>query len=307
MVLEAARAGAQAVKFQTFVPERLVSPLQAERLAVLRRFQLSRDQFAELAGLARDQGLAFLSTPFDPDSARFLDRLVPAFKIASGDNDFWPLLEAVAATGKPVLLSTGLSGLAQVRRSLDFLREAWAGSGVEGRAVVMHCVSSYPTPAEEANLAALGPLAGLGQTVGYSDHTLGIEAAVMAVALGARVVEKHFTLDKRLSDFRDHQLSADPEEMAELVRRVRLAESLLGGGGKGLRECEREVAVAARRSVVAGRDLPAGTVLGLDDLDWLRPGGGLPPGGERELIGRRLAAAKRCGEMILPDDLTPEG
>lgn len=303
MIGRAAEAGAGAVKFQTIVPERLVSPKEEKRLAVLRRFQLSYEQFAGLAATARKAGVLFLSTPFDIESAAFLTPLVPAFKIASGDNNFFPLIRIIADAGKPILLSAGLAGLDEVRRTKEFIEGIWAKQGVKPGLAILHCVVSYPTPTREANLLSIRRLASLGAVVGYSDHTLGIEAAVLSVALGARIVEKHFTISKTHSDFRDHQLSADPADMAELVRRIREAEEMLGSGEKRVLEAEQPLAVAARRSIVAARDLPAGTTLAWEDLDWLRPGGGLPPGRESELLGRRLIDDLTRGEMILPEKL----
>jgi N-acetylneuraminate synthase/N,N'-diacetyllegionaminate synthase len=162
---------------------------------------------------------------------------------------------------------------------------------------------SYPTPISDANLGAIRALATLGCTAGYSDHTLGIEAAVLSVALGARVIEKHFTLDKNLSEFRDHQLSADPDELAELARRVRDAEELVGSGTKRVMPAEESSLVGARRSIMAARDLPAGLVVSRADLTWLRPGGFLRPGQEGEIEGRRLTVAVRRGEPILLEHL----
>jgi sialic acid synthase SpsE len=302
LVRLAAQAGADAVKFQTIVPEKLVSPAETERVRQLRRFQLSYDQFTQLAGVAARHAILFLSTPFDLDSARFLDPLVPAFKIASGDNDFFPLLEIVARTGKPILLSVGLMDLEEVQRSKAFVERIWRGQGVRGELALLHCVVSYPTPPEQANLLAIRELQALGVTAGYSDHTLGIEAAVLSVALGARIVEKHFTIAKGHSDFRDHQLSADPAELAELVRRVRAAARLLGDGRRRPQPAELAAAPRVRRSIVAGRDLTPGTVLGPDDLSWVRPAGGLPPGREAELLSKTLIRPVRRGEWLLPAD-----
>lgn len=304
MIAAGAAAGVDAVKFQTIVPERLVAPTESARIAQLGRFAFSPAQFERLSEVARQHGVQFLSTPFDLGSVDMLDRLVPAFKIASGDNDWPALLRAVARTGKPVLLSTGLATLADVARAKATIEDEWARTGTAPGLAVLHCVSSYPTPAADANLAAMRALATLEATVGYSDHTLGVEAAVLSVALGARVIEKHFTLDHDQSDFRDHKLSADPGEMAELVRRVRLAESLLGDGTKRRLDCEAGVAAAARRSVHVTRDLPAGTVLAEDDLTALRPAGGIAAADMDDLVGRRLARAVSAGARL---DLTDLG
>lgn len=298
MVHAAAAAGVQAVKFQTIQPERLVSATQTARIEQLGRYAFSRDQFAELAGIASAAGAMFLSTPFTPDVVPWLDPLVPAFKIASGDNNFTPLLAAVAATGKPILLSTGMSDLAAIKQACTTI----GNDASAGEIALLHCVSAYPTPPEQANLRAIATLAReTGKVVGYSDHTLGVDAAVLSVALGARIIEKHFTLSKTQSDFRDHALSADPAEMEKLVRRVRLAQTLLGTGEKILQEGEMPTAAAARRSIVARAALPAGHLLAAADLDWLRPGGGLAPGQESLILGRCLTQAVARGEMIKPD------
>jgi len=298
MVHAAAAAGAQAVKFQTIQPERLISATQAARIEQLGRYAFSRDQFAELAGIARAAGTMFLSTPFTPDVVPWLDPLVPAFKIASGDNNFTPLLAAVAATGKPVLFSTGMTDLAAINQACRTIENV----APAGEIALLHCVSAYPTPPEQANLRAIATLAReTGKVIGYSDHTLGVDAAVLSVALGARIIEKHFTLSKTQSDFRDHALSADSAEMAELVRRVRLAQTLLGTGEKVLQEGEMPTAAAARRSIVARAALPAGHLLAAADFDWLRPGGGLAPGQESLILGRCLTQAVARGEMIKPD------
>jgi sialic acid synthase SpsE len=298
----AARAGAGAVKFQTIVPDKLVSPTQGDRIRQLEQFRLTYPQFEQLSRVARRHNVLFLSTPFDLDSARFLAPLVPAFKIASGDNNFFPLLREVARTGKPIILSTGLMDLAEVRASKAYIEDAWRAEGVRQELAVLHCVVNYPTAPQHANLLAIRELRQLGVTVGYSDHTLGIEAAVLSVALRARIIEKHFTISKTHSAFRDHQLSADPVELAQLVRRVREAEEMLGDGRPFARENEREIAPRVRRSIVAARDLPEGKVIAWEDLSWVRPGEGLAPGREPELLNRALVRAIRRGEKILPGD-----
>jgi N,N'-diacetyllegionaminate synthase len=301
MIGRAKEAGADAVKFQTIVPEKLASAADTARIAQLTRFQFSYAQFEALAKTAERAGITFLSTPFDIESVAALDPLVPAFKIASGDNDFFPLLEAVAGTGKPILMSTGLSDLDGVARAKRVIEAAWQRAGRRGDLALLHCVVSYPAAPADATLLAIRDLATLGCTIGYSDHTIGNAAAVLSVALGARVIEKHFTLDKNQSDFHDHKLSADPRDLAELVRRVREAEILLGSGGKRVLPCEAAVRERVRRGIAASRDLAPGTVVAASDLTWVRPRAGLAPGREAELIGRRLTVAIPRGAPILPE------
>ena len=302
MIIQAAAAGAGAVKFQSIVPEHLVAPDQPARLEQLRRYQLSVSDHEYLADVATKNNVMFLSSPFSLGFVDVLSSLVPAFKIASGDNDYVNLLQRVARTGKPVLLSTGMSNLDQVAFSVGTLTTAWADAGLDDPGlVILHCVSAYPTPAEETNLGAINALSRFGRLVGYSDHTLGIEAAVLAVALGARVIEKHFTLSRTLSAFRDHQLSAEPQEFKLLVERVRHANVLLGDGNKRVMPSETTTVSAARRSVCAARDLPAGSMVSVDDLICLRPGGGLTPGSESRLSGRRLLVSVSAGQQISLD------
>ena len=302
MIGRAAEAGVDAVKFQTFRTEHYVRRRDDARFERLKSFELSHDEFTKLAVVARQEGVIFLSTPFDLDSVRFLDTLVPAFKIASGDNTFYPLLEAVARTGKPIMLSTGLADTIRIRQAKAVIETAWAEIGVDPGVALLHCVSSYPVPPAQANLAAVGRLrAEFDCTIGYSDHTLGIEACRVAASLGARIIEKHFTLDKNHSQFRDHQLSADPGEMADVVQAVRQTETLLGSGGKCPQECEHSAERTMRRSIAAARDLACGAIITWEDITWVRPGGGLPPGKEHVILGRKLAKPVRGGDHITPE------
>lgn len=301
----AAECGADAVKLQTFRAREFVRPADTARYQRMARFELPADAVRRAQRAARDRGLLFISTPLDIPSVDLLRSLVDRFKIASGDNDHLPLIDRICATGLPIVLSTGMADLDGVRRMVRQIRDRWAEHGVRGELAVLHCVTSYPVPPEQANLAAIRTIEGAidGITVGYSDHTIGIDACVLAVALGARVVEKHFTIDKAYSDFRDHALSADPAELAELVRRVRAASAMLGSGEKVLQPAERELAVSARRAIVAAADLPAGHVLRASDLTWMRPADGLPPGEESRLVGRRLLRTVAFGDTLRPADV----
>jgi len=298
MIGQAAEAGADAVKFQTIIPEKLVSIKQQERIKQLKRYQLSYDEFAKLAGVAKKEGVIFLSTPFDIDSAIFLNDLVPGFKIASSDNNFFPLIDVISRTGKPIIMSTGLMNLDEIKKSALFIKNIWHENKVKQDLALLHCVTSYPTPLENASLSKIRELDKIAEVVGYSDHTLGIEAAVLSVAIGARVIEKHFTIDNHYSGFHDHQLSANPDDFKELVRRVRTAEIMLGRPGNLVFDTEQEAKQNARRSIVANRNLPAGHILKLEDLNWVRPGGGIRTGDEEKIIGRKLNCALKIGEKI---------
>lgn len=304
MVRRAAECGVDAVKFQTVRAEQLVSRADEARFRRLESFELGYDEFEQLSQLAHELGLLFISTPLDLASADALRPFVDAYKIASGDNDFFPLIDRVAQTGKPLIISTGASDEQLAVKVAEFVRRRWSESSTSGELALLHCISSYPAPAEEVNLRSIPYLAErCGCTIGYSDHTLGVEAAVLAVALGAELIEKHFTLDKNYSEFRDHQLSADPSEMTDLVQRVRQASSMLGRAEKRIQPCEESAADAIRRSIVAARDLAAGETVGWDDLKWIRPAGGLRPGQEDRIVGKKLKRAVSRDEQLLETDV----
>lgn len=295
----AADAGAGAVKLQTFDVRWFVRPSEPDRLERYGGFQLTPDEVRSLAERAHSRGVLFLSSPLDLGSVDLLEPLVDAYKVASGDNDFWPLLERIGATGKPVVLSAGLVDVAGVQAAKAALEAAGSGE-----VAVLHCVTAYPAPPASVNLAAMATLReAVGGTVGYSDHTLGLDACAAAAALGAEILEKHVTLRHDYSDFRDHQLSADPAELAELVRRVGEVRTLVGEPGKAPQPEEEALRAAVRRSIVAAGDFEAGHVLAPGDLTWLRPRDGLAPGQEDRLIGRALRRAVTFGETIRAEDV----
>lgn len=300
MVEAAADAGVDAVKFQTFKTRLFTSNADPARFERLTKFELSQDQFVQLERLARKRDLIFLSTPLDLESARFLEPIVDVFKVASGDNDFLPLITYVCGTGKPVIISTGLADLAHLQAIALLARDA----GADGRLAFLHCVCAYPAPPAEVNLRAIPMLAReLDCPVGWSDHTLGPDASLAAAAVGARIIEKHFTLDKNFSAFRDHQLSADPAEMRLIVDGVRRVEQLLGTAVKRVQPSEEPNLRAARRSIAAAAALPRGHRLAEADLIWVRPAVGLAPGQEHRLLARTLTRDVAAGEAITESDV----
>ncbi len=303
MIAAAANSGANAVKFQTIEPAQLVSSDQTERINQLTRFQFSRNEFEVLSEVADSHGVYFLSTPFHIEAVNWLNNIVPAFKIASGDCNYTKLLETIAQTGKPVLLSTGATTLEEVQESQETISNIHRSLGIEPRLVLLHCVVSYPTSDSDANLSALPDLAQLGATIGYSDHTIGTDAAVLSIGMGARVIEKHFTLDKNYSDFRDHTLSADPDEMTVLVERIRHAETLIGSLGKTVLGCEEGTRAAVRRSVHANKDLDPEHLLSSSDTICLRPSDGISPTQEATVAGRTLKQSVKAGLQIKDENL----
>ena len=301
LVHAAAESGADAVKFQTFQARLFSSNKDEARFKRLQGFELTYPEFKKLEELARSLGLLFMSTPLDMESAKFLAPIVDCFKIASGDNNFYPLIDEVCKAKKPLIVSTGMSDLAQIQKTVAFVEERISKDNL----ALLHCVSAYPAPEDDQlNLASIQFIAEkTGCITGYSDHTAGTRACLIATALGARILEKHFTLDKNFSEFRDHQLSADPKEMKFLVDEVRLMEKIIGTKSKELQECEKGVAAAARRSIVAGKELARGHRIEMSDLLWIRPPGGLEPGNESKLIGKTLKRDLPFGEMIQLSDI----
>ena len=305
MLVELAhQAGADAVKFQSYTPERFVAAADAERLARIRRFQLDLADHHKVAKRAAELGMAFFSTPVTEDWVAQLDPLVPAFKIASGDLTFEPVIRAAAATGKPVVLSTGLGTIEEIDRAVEWIRQEIAPADLADRLVLMHCVSAYPTPMEQAAVRAVPFLkARYGVSVGYSNHVIGTEACLAAVALGAQVLEVHFTDRKTGRDFRDHSLSFEPNELAGLVESVKKVRACLGPEGKSRMPCEEGAVLAVRKGIVAATSLRAGTNLAADDLMFARPATEFTSNDLALVIGHKLLTDKNPGEQIMRADI----
>jgi sialic acid synthase SpsE len=304
MAAAAAESGADAIKVQLIDPERLVNINQTQRIEQLRRFRLPMQTFEEMAEVARSKGVLFMASAFDVDSLQAISPLLDAIKIASGDMDFHSLLGKAVSLNKPIILSTGMHTLLEIKTSVDFIAASLADGQTADRLALLHCVSLYPASLADANLRAIQTLREtFDLTVGYSDHTLGIESAVASLGLGARIVEKHFTLDKTRPTFRDHALSADPADMRHLAEVMHQYEALLGSGEKNISEAEAGTGTAARRSIVAARDLPVGTMLTADDLDCIRPRNGLPPAELPSLIGRKLRVAVKRHDLLSKEQM----
>ena len=299
LVRLAAEAGADAVKFQTYTPARFTASGDRERLARVTKFALDQAAHRRLAREAADRGVHFFSTPLTEDVVPFLDELCPAFKIASGDLTFEPVIRAATRTGKPVILSTGAGTVDEIERAVGWVREDIGVDRLADRLVLMHCVSAYPTPVEQANVRAVPYLAErFGVHVGYSNHVIGAEACLAAISLGACVIEVHFTDRKEGRTFRDHALSFEPADLKELVRQAALIRAALGAFGKPVQPEEKANRDAIRKGVVASRDLSAGAVLTDADLMYARPASEFSASERPALIGRRLRDAVGRGEVI---------
>ncbi|MBT3376675.1 MAG: N-acetylneuraminate synthase [Lentisphaerae bacterium] len=313
LVDAAVRAGADAVKFQTFKAERLVSATAPKaryqlkstdesesQLEMLQALELSKEAHVELAAYCWERGIVFLSSPFDEESADLLEALdVPAFKIPSGEITNLPYLAHIARKGKPMIVSTGMSDLGEVGDAVSTIEQAGAPD-----LVLLHCVSSYPARPADINLLAMGVMArAFGRSTGYSDHVPTNEIAFAAVALGACVIEKHFTLDRALPG-PDHKASVEPHELAELVHGIRAVEAARGSGRKVPVPSEIDTANVARKSLVSAQDIPEGTTLEDHMVTAMRPGTGLPPRMRPYVIGRRTRGVVPAGTMFTFDMLT---
>ncbi len=281
MIRAAAAAGVDAVKFQTFKADELTLR-NFEHFDLIRNSELDLKAHKELANVAAGEGVTFFSTPFSAWAVDILETVgVPVYKIASMDVTNLPLLRLVAGTGKPAILSTGMATLDEVATAVEAIKEV-----ADAGPALMHCVSIYPAEPETVNLRTIDQIAGaFGLPVGFSDHLLGNEVALAAVALGASLIEKHFTTDKELPG-PDHKLSADPAEMANLVRGIRKVEKSLGRAAADDRRPDRGNATDSRRSLFAARDIAAGTLIRPEDVKCVRPERGLPPGEIESILGR---------------------
>jgi len=303
----AVEADADAVKFQTFKAEQVVSP-QARKAAyqqqatsasesqldMIKRLELPFEDFVKLQMYCQERGILFLSTPFDYESTNFLAELdIPIFKIPSGELTNLPFLAYIANKGKPIILSTGMAYLSEVDEAVQTIYQA-----NNQQLVLLHCLSNYPADPKDVNLKAMQTMQTVFQVpVGYSDHTLGLEVSLAATALGACVIEKHFTLDCNLSG-PDHQASLEPTELTQLVKSIRVVEQSLGNGRKVPASSEIDMIHIARRSLVAACDISANTLLTEAMIAVHRPGTGLAPTMQPYLIGRKVQQDISAGTVF---------
>jgi sialic acid synthase SpsE len=307
MIETAARAGADALKFQAYHTEEFLASkdlsytyvsqgreVTESQYDMFKRCELSRKAFEIIRDECRRQGVLFICTATDVAAARMLVEIgVAAIKVGSDDLVHHPMLRELARMGKPLILSTGMADLDEVRRAVQVLE----GEGAED-VVLLHCTSLYPTPEESANVLCVRTLRReFACPVGYSDHTVGLSAAGAAVALGACLVERHFTLDRNLPG-PDHSFSVDPPALESLVRAIRTTELNLGSAAIQPTRGELQMRAIARRSVVASRAIPRGTTIGREHVTYKRPGTGIPPMDEHLLVGRRTKRDLAEGEII---------
>lgn len=303
----AAQSGADAVKFQTFIGEKCISSRAQKaayqkqavgeagsQLDMVKKLELPHEDFSILKEYCGEKKIMFMSTAFDIDSARFLNDIgVEVFKIPSGEITNFPLLKMIGQFHKKVIMSTGMSEMPEIKAAVDVLRQY----GTEDISI-LHCNTQYPTPMEDVNLRAMQQLKDeLKLPVGYSDHTLGIEVPVAAAALGAEIIEKHFTLDKNMEG-PDHRASLEPDELKKMVEGIRNVEKALGDGIKRVSPSEKENLQVVRKSITASKTIKKGEMLTEANITAKRPGSGISPMRWNEVIGQRAVRDFEADEMI---------
>lgn len=312
----AADAGADAAKFQTFRADDLIvegteaveyqkkDNADLKQYDLLKKLELSIEAHHALLEHCKARGIEFMSTGFDEKSLQFLlDLGIRRIKIPSGEITNTPLLEMAAAACLPIIISTGMATLEEVRAAVDTIRTIWTSLTHEGELIVLHCTSAYPTGLHDVNLSAMATLAReLGEAVGYSDHTEGTMVSAYAVAAGARLIEKHITLDKSMEG-PDHAASLEPTELAQMIREIRQLELILGDGVKAPATSELETKALVRKGLKFARALPGGHVIVREDLVALRPETGLAPSRLPELLGKRLSGAVAAYEPVASEHL----
>lgn len=316
LVDAAAHAGADAVKFQTFSADKLVrrgaekalyqqkATGDGDQYDMLKSLEMSVEMHECILKRCYEQGIEFMSTAFDEDSFDYLVSLgIKRVKVPSGEITNHPFLRHMASSGLPIILSTGMATIEEVREAAEVISRACPGGAFANSLVILHCTSNYPAAPEDVNLLAMRTIGDeLGVPVGYSDHTLGITIPIAAVGMGAEVIEKHFTLDKTLAG-PDHGASLDPGELTSMVEAIRLVDRARGNGVKEPRESELPVRALVRRSVTSRSAIAAGAVIDASDLVLLRPGTGISPADLNSVLGRRVIRDISTGETLQWSDL----
>ena len=284
LIKKAKEAGVDAVKFQTFETKNYISQSDVERFEKLKKFELTKEEFYKLSLLAKNNNLKFISTPFDINSAIFLSKIVDCFKISSGDNNYYQLIEQVLKFNKNTIISTGLLNFKNIINLHKFIKKLKFNNS---KIAFLHCVSSYPVIDEEANLLSIRFLEKkLPYTIGYSDHTVGINAAIAASVIGAKIIEKHFTLDNNYSKFRDHQLSLNPQNMKNLVETIRSIESMMGKERKVIQPSEKKNIFLMRRSLYLSKYKSKNSKINFEDISIVRPFAALDPTSINKVVGK---------------------
>jgi len=296
LIEKAAKAGVDAVKFQTFKTEKFVNDTDQLKYKRYKKFELSKKEFYKLSKFAKSKKLIFISTPLDIQSAIDLNKCVDFFKISSGDNNYFQLIEKVLSFKKPVIISTGLLNHGGIKDLLKLIKKR---NFPMKKVFLLHCVSDYPVVDKEANLISIKYLRDKFKiNIGYSDHTLGIEASIMAVSYGAKIIEKHFTIDKNYSMFRDHKLSSDPKEMLKLVESVRRSSIMAGAYTKKISKNEKKNFKSMRRSLYAKVQINKGERITLDKIKLVRPFNSLSTKKIKDILNKKAKSLIKKSQPI---------
>ena len=304
LILLAAKAGADAVKFQTYKTENFIRKEDAKRFKQLKKFELKYDQFKKLKKFAHQNKMRFISTPLDIESANFLIKNTDVIKIASGDNNFFPLIENILNSKKSIIISTGMTNFTQIKKMLRIIFKMIGKNNAKKRIGLLHCVTNYPVENSFANLKSIKFLKDkLDLTIGYSDHTIGPEASMAAVGLGARIIEKHFTIDKKFSKFRDHALSADYLDLRNMIISIRKIEKQLGSYNKEIQKSEKKMIKMVRRSGYLKRNMALNEKLKIKDINFFRPALTENFLHLYKIIGKKLRRKSRSNQILKLKDL----
>ncbi len=300
LIDSAKKSGVDAVKFQTFKTELFYSNQDKDRVNRLKKFELSFDQFSKLAKYAKKKNLLFISTPFDLKSLEHLKKIVDIIKIASGDNNFKDLIKSSVKSNKELIISTGLTSLKEIEDLKKFIQNL----NYMKKTYFLHCVANYPVNPKNANLNFILRLKKIFKdNIGYSDHTIGIDACLISFLLGSVVIEKHFTLDKSFSNFKDHAISADPKDMSLLVRKIGMYKELMDSKKEKYLNCENKERTLFRRSYYFRRNLEKNRVIKADDIIPLRPGTGIQLDKQHLIINKKTIKNVKKGSIVKLSDL----
>ena len=301
----AASAGADAVKFQSYTPERFISSSDPERFARVSRFGLDEAAHRSLAKTATELGITFFSAAITEDWVPLIAELAPVIKIASGDLTFEPVIRTAAATGRQVIISTGNGNVEEIDQAVAWVRDEVGEDALADRLALLHCISAYPTPIEQANVRAVPFLhERYGLATGFSNHIIGPDAVLAAVALGASIIEVHVTDRKTGRDFHDHALSFEADELRDLISRINNVKASLGVFDKMPMDCEIGVRDAIRKGLLSAADIPAGTVLSAKNLIYARPATEFPASAAPSLVGKTTQRDLKRGEVIARADVS---
>ena len=299
LINEAKKSGVDAVKFQTFKTENFINFSEKKRFKKLKKFELSYENFYKLSIIAKKKGLKFISTPLDIPSAIFLNKIVSCFKISSGDNNYYELIKTVLNFNKPTFISTGLLKFSEIKNLLNFIRQNRFDLS---KLSFLHCVSDYPVAFDQANVSSVEFLRkNLPLTIGYSDHTIGKEAPLIAVSLGAKIIEKHFTLNNNFSKFRDHKLSLNPDDMREMVSSIRRVELMIGIKEKKIQKGEAKNLSSLRRSIYTQNIINKDSTLNSSMIKILRPANFYKPNDLKKILNKKLKKRIQKNQAIKPN------